>query len=377
MMKRRDSGFFTFGELCRYLRKLCSRAILPKHTPADNDWSGLLQLSLDDCRELSCRDFLSRLKLKFDLEAASEAKAKWKENSGKNLTAVLSGLTEAVRDTFAAQARSYIVFVIDSLLKDIRLTAGIVRGLGSFDLTVLQTQPMEQALFCFRALFHSFQIRGWVQENEESEYREEYVEFLDHLRHSCGPPRTPESVPDMVDLWISMPALRSRPHLLHLFRLSCLCLTETSPDLPPIRLQGADSSDPNCRLTNILRPAQSYLAAVPNSVTSCVTEAALTKFHELETRFDSGNVPGDPWAHVDAFGLSKFYRALLTAFRTQSNEVSVSRVIRSRSSSVINEGSDSTFRSPGKSVKLARDGVIPATEVTKTVRELQGGSTKH
>ena len=233
-MKRRDSGFFTFGELCRYLRKLCSRAILPKHTPADNDWSGVLQLSLDDCRELSCRDFLSRLKLKFDLEAASEAKAK-KENSGKkNMAAVLSGLTETVRDTFAAQARSYIVFVIDSLLKDIRLTAGIVRGLGSFDLTVLQTQPMEQALFCFRALFHGFQLRGWVQENEESEYREEYVEFLDHLRHSCGPHRSPEWVPEVVDLLISMPALRSRPHLLHLFRLSCLCLTETSPDLPPI-----------------------------------------------------------------------------------------------------------------------------------------------
>ena len=151
---------------------------------------------------------------------------------------------------------------------------------------------MEQALFCFRALFHSFQIRGWVQENEESEYREDNVEFLDHLRHSSGPLRTPESVPDVVDLLMSMPALRSRPHLLHLFRLSCLCLTETSPDLPPIRFQGADSSDPNCRLTNILRPAQSYLAAVPNSVTSCVTEAALTKFHELETRFDSGNVPG-------------------------------------------------------------------------------------
>ena len=376
MMKHRDSGFFTFGELCRYLRKLCSRAILPKHTPADNDWSGLLQLSLDDCRELSCRDFLSRLKLKFDLEAASEAKAK-KENSGKkNLTAILGGLTEAVRDTFATQARSYIVFVIDSLLKDIRLTAGIVRGLGSFDLTVLQTQPMEQALFCFRALFHSFQIRGWVQENEESEYREEYVELLDHLRHSCGPLRTPESVPDMVDLLISMPALRSRPRLLHLFRLSCLCLTEISPDLPPIRFQGVDSSDPNCRLANILRPAQSYLAIVPNSVTSCVTEAALSKFHDLEMRFDSGNVPGDPWAHVDAFGQSKYYRALLTAFKTQGNEVGVSRVIRSRSSSVVNEGFDSTFRSPGKSVKLARDGVIPTTEVAKTVKELQGRSAK-
>ena len=122
------SIFFTFRELCRYLRKLCSRAILPKHTPADNDWSGLLQLSLDDCRVLSCRDFLSRLKLKFNLDEAAQAKAK-KENSGKkNLSAIIDGLTETVKDTFATQARSYVVIVLDSLLKDIRLTAGSVLG---------------------------------------------------------------------------------------------------------------------------------------------------------------------------------------------------------------------------------------------------------
>ena len=47
LIKRRDSGFLTFGELCRYIRRLCQRALLPKHTPADTDWSGLLQLQLD------------------------------------------------------------------------------------------------------------------------------------------------------------------------------------------------------------------------------------------------------------------------------------------------------------------------------------------
>ena len=184
---------------------------MPKHTPADNDWSGLLQLSLDEGRELSCRDFLSRLKLRFNLVVARQTKARKENSEKKNLSALIDGLTEAARDSFAKEARSYIVFVIDSLLKDIRLTAGIVRGLASFDLTVLQTQPKEQALFCFRALFHSFQVRGWVRESEESEYREEYVEFLDHFLNSSGPLRTPDAVPDVVDLLVSMPALRSRP----------------------------------------------------------------------------------------------------------------------------------------------------------------------
>ena len=173
-MKLRDSVFFTFGELCRFIRKLCSRSILPKYTPADTDWSGLLELLLDECRELSCRDFLTRLKLKFSLDEASEAKVQ-KENSGKkNLNSIIEGLTETIRDKFATQARIYVVFLLDSLLKDIRLTAGIVRGMACFDLTVLLTLPMEQASFCFRALFHSFQLRGWVLAADEPGYREKY-----------------------------------------------------------------------------------------------------------------------------------------------------------------------------------------------------------
>ena len=376
MTKQRDSGFFTFGELCRFLRKLCGRSILPKHTPADSDWSGLLQFSLSDCRELSCRDFFSRLKLKFDLEEASRSKAK-KDNAGrKNLSSVIESLTETVRDSFATQARRYVVFVLDSLLKDIRVTAGIVRGMASFDPNVLMSQPMDQALFCFRALYYSFQLRGWVQEADEADYREEYVEFLDQFRNSHGHLRMADPVPDIVDLLVSLPSFRSRPRLFHLFRLGCLCLTESSPNLPTIRFEGAGSSDPNCRLSSVLLPAQSYLATGPNSVVSCVSESALNKFHELETRFDSGNVPGDPWSHVDSFGQSKFYKALMSAYQTQGHDVSPVKVVRSRSSTLVSEGAGTSFRSPGKTVTLAPESVIPAAEVAKTVKELRGGSTK-
>ena len=96
----------------------------------------------------------------FKLDEATQSKAR-KENSGrKNLSAIIEGLTEAVMDNLATKARRYNVFVLDSLLKDIRLAAGIVRGMASFDLTVLLKQSMEQALFCFRAMYHSFQLRG-------------------------------------------------------------------------------------------------------------------------------------------------------------------------------------------------------------------------
>ena len=120
------------------------------------------------------------------MEEASRAIAK-KDNAGrKNLSSIIESLTETVRDSFATQARCYVVFVLDSFLKDIRVTAGIVRGMASFDATVLLSQPMDQTLFCFQALYHSFHLRGWVQEADETDYREEYVEFLDQFRYSHG-----------------------------------------------------------------------------------------------------------------------------------------------------------------------------------------------
>ena len=139
---------FTFGELCRYIRRLCQRALLPKHTPADTDWSGLLQLQLDGVRQLSSRDFLLRLKLKTDIDQACQQKAKKELSSKSDQVQTIDKLAKNKKEMFASQARSFIVNILESLLGDIRLTAHIVRGMAAFDLTLLSTQPMEQALFC-------------------------------------------------------------------------------------------------------------------------------------------------------------------------------------------------------------------------------------
>ena len=147
---------------------------------------------------------------------------------------------------------------------------------------------------------------------------------------------SPDGFIDMVELLSEMAELRSRPHLYRLFRLCCLCLTEDTPLLPAIRFQDVDAQSPRCRLGDVLLPAQSFLARVPNAISVCTNDVSLSKYQEIEQQFNSGNVSSDPWVHVDTFGRAELYKILHAAYE------SVVPVSKSASSS----GSGSRSNSP-------------------------------
>ena len=302
-----------------------------------------------------------------------------KDTGGKKeQLAAVDKLAENAREGFISQARASVVNIVESLLADIRLTAHIVRGMTSFDLTVLSSQPMDQVLFCFSSLFSTFQLRGWVDESSEPEYRDEYVGFVDDFRNLYPDLiSSPDLIRDVVTLLTGMPALYTRPHLFHLFRLNCMCLTEISTSLPAIKFHSADSSDVFCRLSDVLFPAQAYLAYVPGSVNHCVTEAALTRYHLLEANILSGNVSGDPWSHVDSFGQSSIHKELPAAFKVESSGAGTARAGHFAQSSEPSEAGGTPFSSPGKSTKFAYIGNLPSSEIDKTIKELQQGSSKH
>ena len=138
-----------------------------------------------------------------------------------------------------------------------------------------------------------------------------------------------------------MSALRCRPRLQHLLRLSCLCLTESSSTLPTIRLQGRISSDPQCRLSDVSPPVQSYLASVPLSVTLL------------------------PWTHVDAFGQYKCHMAITSAFKSQSASTVTTKSAHFNTPSVISEEVGASFSSPDKTTKAAQKGVLPTFQHRK------------
>ena len=117
---------------------------MPKYNPGDVEWTKLLQLCSDDLRQISCRDFLSQLKLTVDLDAACQAKVK-RFPADKATTLSLEELVTKEREKFGTEARAYIVSLLEALLEDIHFTADIIHGMGCIDPHVLLSLPLEQA----------------------------------------------------------------------------------------------------------------------------------------------------------------------------------------------------------------------------------------
>ena len=348
----RDAGFFTFGQLNNFARKLCYRSLLPKHHPSETDWTQLPILRTAELRQLSSRDFLHRLKLKEDLDGAANSKVKRDYSDKEGPIPNFPKLVEECKEKFAGKARGYVVYLLEKLLAHHSINAEIVKGMASFDSHILLSLPRDQATYCYRALYNSFNLRGWLEGSSEDDCRDEYLEFVDLFREKYAALEdSPDGFTDMVELLSNMTELRSRPHLYRLFRLCCLCLTEDTPLLPAIRFQDVDAQSPRCRLGDVLLPAQSFLARVPDAISVCSNDVSLCKYREVEQQFNSGKVAGDPWVHVDTFGRADFYKTLHAAYE------SVVQVSRSASSSKTGSRSSSPAAggrrksSPGKGKK--------------------------
>ena len=117
---------------------------MPKYNPGDVEWTKLLQLCSDDLRQISCRDFLSQLKLTVDLDAACQAKVK-RFPADKATTLSLEELVTKEREKFGTEARAYIVSLLEALLEDIHFTADIIHGMGCTDPHLMLSLPLEQA----------------------------------------------------------------------------------------------------------------------------------------------------------------------------------------------------------------------------------------
>ena len=338
------------------------------------DWKSLSDLQGQDWRQLSNRDFLSRLKLKENLDAACLARVKKVYSEKQPTPEGKEAAVEATGDDFATKARGYLVHLLKVLLADISLNAGIVRGLSSFDPVALLNLPLEQATYCFSALYRSFSLRGWLENSPEADARDEYIDVVEHFRQAnSGAKDTPEVFSDMISFLMDMPELKLRKHLFYIFQLSCLCLTSKLPDLPAIKFSGVDCNDPRSRLFDVIMPAQSHLANVANSVAVCTTEASLGTFKDLEFRFSSGNVPGDPWTHVDSFGKANLHKTLISVYKVLGKSVRLDN--ESISSSSSKEGGKRRKQSPDKGKKVSFQ-MVSGTGATKSSDGNTPGTSK-
>ena len=194
------------------------------------------------------------------------------------------------------------------------------------------------------------------------------MDFVDHFRHTYSVLKSfPEGFTDMVHLLVSMPDLQNRPHLCRFFRLSCLCLSEDTALLPPIKFQDVDGQRSRCRLSDVLLPAQSHLTVVLNGIANCTSEGSLAKFEELGQQFNSGNMASDPWSHVDSFGRAKFQKVLASVYKASYRGPKPTASSRSASES---ESTSSTHfpSKTGRKVVIRAESTPGVSNTVKGVR---------
>ena len=277
-----------------YLFKLGRRCIKPKSLQQEPDLSGILSVSASDARALAIPDFLARSKLDQRLNVACKLKAE-KDLSGK--PGSKTNLPKAIKenkDEFGRLWRSYVAYLFHAAQSNLQLTSDIVKSLGSFDLDIMFCAPLGQSLYCFKQLFRCFQLRNSFQPDDESLCTEEYLSFLDELRKEMPVLRQPRVIiTDAVSFISRHEALQSRPHLLRIFRLSCLCLDENFTGMPMVRFGTVSTDDPKSKLIDTILRIQSFFINVGRGIVFLALESTFG-----DTAFsDTYN----PWEGLDHF----------------------------------------------------------------------------
>ena len=377
LKKNRDSNFFIMGQLCKFVRKLISRCIVPSFVPKCDAWSELLDFEAEDEKLLPCKDVLEKLRLKKKVETACKLRAE-QMLTGKHVErATKDDRADAYFIEFAVDTRNFFVHMLANTLKIPDDTKDIMHGLACFDFDVLLHKSQAFAVQCFDKLYETFLLRDWVLKANEQLCREEYHDLLDYFRNlDSGSDFTSSSVPDMVSFLLLAPVMRERSHLLHLFKLACLCLTETSPEMPLVSYSRVDTSSPRCCYTDVIRPAQSYLSNVLDAVTVCVSEKNVPHIQKLSLAFGDSSFATnyDPWFFVDNFGRQNIYKSLLKSFSTPIVKTF------SRTSPTSSTASSNVQQSPLKLSKRAKQhrqfGGVSLEERKDLVEELRQGSSK-
>ena len=267
----------------------------------------------------------------------------------------------ATFNPFIETGRTYIRCVARELIKHPSFKSDLVKGMASFDYSTLFILPQPQAIECYRHLFQSFSSRGWLARELKNVHMDDFVEFVDDLRHVyldnviSGP-----GIDDMVIFLANCPELVRREYTLHVFKLCCLCLGHICPALPSVGLNYPMSGVENVDLSSVIEPLQSYLLCGelvnnfftdPESIARCVELVGNFGDQALRAQYN-------PWDSVDFHGragivegLSKSYKAVRVASDKDTSSMST------------------VLQSPGKLAVQCRTPVqVPQNDLGKTSR---------
>ena len=237
---RRDQGLFLCGQMLNFLHRLLRRIVKRDTLPDEHDWEASRQSDFIETKFLDVPSFIE--KTEFGTKAMRVAKSKIdvereKSKRQRPSEAVARSVIGATFNPFIETGRSYIRYLAKELIKHPSFKSELVMGMASFDYSTLFILPRPQANECYRHLYQSFSSRGWLVRELKNVYMDDFVEFVDDLRHVylnnviSGP-----VVDDRVTFLANCPELARREYTLHVFKLCGLCHGHICPSSPSVGL---------------------------------------------------------------------------------------------------------------------------------------------
>ena len=317
----RDQGFFLCGQMCNFLHRLLRRIVSRDCLQSEWDWDALLSFDFAVRELLGIPDFMQKTEFRSKVLKVAKSKIDVERERGKKARSdsVAKTVMGESFNPFVDQGRQYVKYVAKELVNYPTFKSDLVIGLACFDYGVLFKLPKTVAVDCYQHLFQSFSSRGWVARELRNVHIDDYIEFVDDVRHvyldelGVGP-----DVGDMVSFLSSCPELSRRRYTWDLFKLSCLCLGNVAPKLPDVSLGSSKVGVTSVDLSSIIEPLQGYLLSSdaegnfftdPGSISSCM--------ELLESFGDSALQCGyNPWEFVDVHGYEKIRTELEKSYKT-------------------------------------------------------------
>ena len=302
--------------LHRLLRRIVSRSCLP----AEWDWDALRSFDFAVGELLGVPEFMQKTEFRAKVLKVARSKIDVERERGKKgkSNVVAKTVMGESFNPFIDQGRQYIKYVAKELMKHPTFKSDLVIGLACFDYAVLFKLPKTVAVDCYQHLLQSFSSRGWVARELGNVHIDDYIEFVDDVRHvyldELG---VGLDVEDMVSFLSSCPELSRRRYTWDLFKLRCLRLGHVAPKLPDVSLGSSKVGVTSVDLSSVVEPLQGYLLSGdaegnfftdPGSISSCM--------ELLETFSDSALQGGyNPWESVDVRGYEKIRAELEKSFK--------------------------------------------------------------
>ena len=317
--------------MCDFLHRLLRRIVSRSCLPAEWDWDALQSFDFAVGELLGHPEFMQKTEVRAKVLKVSRSKIDVERERGKK------GKSDAVTKTvmgesfnpFIDQDKKYIKYVAKELMRHPTFKSDLVIGLACFDYSVLFKLPKTVAVDCYQHLFQCFSSRGWVARELRNVHIDDYIEFIDDVRHvylaevGVGP-----NVEDMVSFLSSCPELSRGEYTWDLFKLCCLCLGHASPKLPDVSLGSSKVGVTRVDLSSVVEPIQGYLLSSDAEGKFFTDPASISSCMELLETFSDSALQCDynPWESVNVHGyekiraeLEKSYKAVRVASDVESS----------------------------------------------------------